>query len=76
MSDQQRKLAWGVAWRVVLMALIAVAIIVSLSQYSAADVRAVCAQHSGVAEVTDTTWFAGKGSAIVTCCDGYVGSVS
>lgn len=67
---------YRVAWAILTVLLAAWVLITLLSAYSAADVRAVCAQHRGVAEVTDNTWMGGPHKATVVCLDGWVGDVS
>lgn len=66
---------YAVAWAILVVLVATWAVIVLISHYSAADVRAACAQHSGVAQVVDDTWSGGPGRATVVCRDGYVGSL-
>ena len=56
--------------------LIVLLLLATLSgQYNETDVRAVCADHRGVAQVETTTWVNFRGSAAVVCRDGSVGAI-
>lgn len=67
---------WRIAWAIVFLLVTYMLLIDLLGAYSAADVRSVCVDHSGVTQVVDTTWDAGKGVATVVCRDGWVGQIS
>jgi hypothetical protein len=67
--------ARSIAWAVVAGLALVWLIVILMSKYSPADVRAVCATHSGVQQVVDNTWTGGPERATVVCRDGWVGDV-
>lgn len=71
-----RTSSWAIAWSVITLIAVLWILVVLLSHYSAADVRAICVSHSGVQQVVDNTWSGGDGKATVVCRDGWVGTIS